>query len=243
LHHVVLERWSRAHSVLHARDARVKVLVLLAWLVALGTTPRIGPVVGACYAALLVGVILAARLPVVGVLARAAAVLPFSATLALFSLAAGDAARAEALVVKSYLSAAAVLVLAATTPLPMLVRGLESLGAPRFLTLVVQFLYRYLFVISEQAQHMRMAALARASQSRRGRGISGRFRAAAGAVSTLFARSHARAEGVHGAMLARGFAGRIEPIAAARIGAADVLLLASGLLLAAALRLLPGVLR
>jgi hypothetical protein len=44
-------------------------------------------------------------------------------------------------------------------------------------------------------------------------------------------------------MLARGFAGRIEPVAAAHIGVADALLLASGLLAAVALRLLPGALR
>lgn len=237
MHHVVLERWSRAHSVLHERDARVKILVVLAWLVALGTTTRLTPVVVACYAGLLAGTILAARLPMGGVLLRAAAVLPFSLTFALASILTGDAARAEALVVKSYLSAAAVLVLAGTTPLPKLLRGLESLGAPQFLTLVVQFLYRYLFVISEQAQHMRMAALARASESRRGRRVADRFRAAAGAVATLFSRSHVRAEGIHGAMLARGFRGRIEPLAAARIGVADMLFLASGLLAAAALRL------
>ena len=33
-------------------------------------------------------------------------------------------------------------------------------GAPRFLLMVAQFLYRYLFVISEEAQHMRKAAMA-----------------------------------------------------------------------------------
>ena len=62
---------------------------------------------------------------------------------------------------KSYLSALAVLLLVSTTPLPVLLRGFEMLGAPRFLLMVAQFLYRYLFVISEEAQHMRKAAMAR----------------------------------------------------------------------------------
>jgi cobalt/nickel transport system permease protein len=241
LHHVVLERWSRGSSILHARDARVKILVTLAYLVALGTTPRITPALAACYAALLVGGIAVARLPLAGVLGRAAAVLPFSATFALISVISGDAARAEGLVVKSWLSASAVLLLAGTTPLPLLLRGLESLGVPRFLALVIQFLYRYLFVISEQVQHMRMAALARASRSRGRRRVAERFRAAAGAVSTLFARSEARAEAIHGAMLARGFAGRIEPLVVARIAASDLLFLAAGVAAAAAPRLLQGI--
>ncbi len=221
----------------------MKILAVLAWLVAIGTTPRITPVLAACYLAVLAGVAILARLPVGAVLVRAAGVLPFSATFAVISMAAGDAARAEALIVKSYLSASAVLILAGTTPLPKLLRGLESLGVPRFLTLVVQFLYRYLFVISEQAQHMRMAALARGSQSRHGRRASQRFRAAAGAVATLFARSHARAESIHGAMLARGFAGRMDPIATPRVRAADALFLAVGVLAAAALRFLQGAVR
>jgi cobalt/nickel transport system permease protein len=243
LHHVVLDRWSRADSPLHRRDARVKILAVLAWLVAIGTSPRITPLLAACYFALLVGVTILARLPVGAVLLRAAGVLPFSATFAVISIAAGDAARAEALIAKSYLSASAVLILAGTTPLPKLLRGLESLGVPRFFTLVVQFLYRYLFTISEQAQHMRMAALARGSQSRRGRRASPRFRAASGAVATLFARSQARAESIHGAMLARGFTGRMEPLAAPSPRAADALFLAVGVLAAAALRFLPGAVR
>jgi cobalt/nickel transport system permease protein len=221
----------------------VKILAVLAWLVAIGTTPRITPVLTACYLALLIGVTAVARLPVRGVLIRAAGVLPFAATFAVISVAAGDAARAEALVAKSYLSASAVLVLAGTTPLSKLLRGLELLGVPRFLTLVVQFLYRYLFVVAEQAQHMRMAALARGSQSRRGRRIAERFRAAAGAVATLFARSHARAESIHGAMLARGFQGRMEPISAPRLRVADALFLAAGVVAATAPRFLQGAVR
>jgi cobalt/nickel transport system permease protein len=157
-------------------------------------------------------------------------------TFALFAALAGDPARAASLAVKSYLSAAAVLVLAGTTPLPKLVRGLESLGVPRFLTLVIQFLYRYLFVVSEQAQHMRMASLARG-------GGRIHLRHAAGAVATLFGRSWARAEAIHGAMLARGFDGRMEPLAQPRLGAADFALLAAGVAAPVALRLAIGVWR
>jgi cobalt/nickel transport system permease protein len=237
LHHVVLDRWSRGSSFVHTRDARVKIFVAFAYLVALGTTPRITLAAAACYAALLVTAIVAARLPLAGVAARAAVVLPFAVPLAAFSVLAGEPARAAALAVKSCLSAAAVVVLAGSTPLPKLLRGLESLGVPHFLTLVVQFLYRYLFVISEQAQHMRMAVLAR------GGGRRNRLPQASGAVATLFARSWARAEGIHGAMLARGFHGRMELLASARAGAADFLFLGAGLLLVTALRLAAGVLQ
>jgi cobalt/nickel transport system permease protein len=242
VHHVVLDRWSRGRSLVHLRDARVKILVLLAYLVALGTAPRVTPAACACYAAVLIVAAASARLPLASVAARAAAVLPFALTFAAFSMAAGEPEPAAALLVKSYLSAVAVLLLAATTPLPKLLRALESLGVPRFLTLVLQFLYRYLFVISEQAQHMRLAALSRGSQSRRWRGIGDRFRAAAGAVATLFARSYSRAEGIYSAMCARGYEGRIALATPAHAGWADVLFLCAGLLAAAALRIAAGAL-
>jgi cobalt/nickel transport system permease protein len=222
LHHLVIEGWSRRSSVLHARDARVKVVVLAAFLAALGTTTRMSAAAAACWAALLGCGVLLGRLPALALAARAAAVLPFSGVFALFSALEGDAARAANLLTKSYLSAAAVLVLAGTTPLPRLLGGMESLGAPRFLVLVVQFLYRYLFVISEQAQHMRLAAVSRASRRR----ID--WRRAAGAVSVLFAKSYARADGIHHAMVARGFTGKTELLAPARLVAADGLFLAAG---------------
>ncbi len=237
MHHVVIERWSRGSGALHSRDARVKLLVVLGYLIALATAPRITPMTVACYAAPVAAGIALGRLPAGALLARAGIALPFSATFGFFSLLAGDGSRAAALLVKSYLSAAAVLVLVGTTPLPKLLRGMESLGAPRVLTMVVQFLFRYLFVISEQAQHMRLAALSRGSGA-----SAPRFRAAAGAVAVLFARSFGRAEGIHRAMLARGFSGETQLLSSPRIDAIDVLFLISGVALALALRAFAGAL-
>src|SRR5205807_4899312 len=131
------------------------------------------------------------RLPLAGVLGRASVVLPFSLTFAAVSWLAGDHVRAVALVEKTYMSTVAVLVVAGTTPLPTLLAGFESLGAPRVLVSVIQFLYRYLFVISEQVQHMRLAAACRAGIRRTSR--RSRWEAAAGALSVLFARCYVRA--------------------------------------------------
>jgi cobalt/nickel transport system permease protein len=150
-------------------------------------------------------------------------VLPFTAVFALVCWLSGDLARGVALSMKSYVSALAVLALVATTPLPALLHGLERMRAPAFLLTVAQFLYRYLFVISEEAQHMAKAAAARGGSVR---GLaSGRtqFGAAAGALAVLFARSYGRAQDVHRAMLARGFTGRLQPLTTARFGRTDAL--------------------
>jgi cobalt/nickel transport system permease protein len=219
MHHILMDRWSQGASPLHRRDARAKILTLLVFLIALATTPADAFAVLATYAALLAAAILIAGLPLTDILSRSMVVLPFSLTFALISWLAGDPWRALALVEKSYLSTVAVLLLAGTTPLPLLLGGLERLGTPRLLVLVAQFLYRYLFVLSEQAQHMRLAAACR--QGNRTAGRKSGFRAATGALAVLFARSYERAEGIHRAMRARGFSGRFSILNSQRFGTRD----------------------
>jgi cobalt/nickel transport system permease protein len=219
LHHVHVDHWSRGKSFLHARDPRAKILALLAFLIVLATTPANAALTLGIDAALLVSGILIAGLPLVRLLLRAMVVLPFSLTFGLISWLAGGRLRAIGLVEKSYLSAAAVLLVVGTTSLPALLNGLEKLGAPRMLVLVAQFIYRYLFVISEQAQHMRLAASSRQGDPRFHR--KGRFRAAAGALAVLFARSYYRADGIHRAMLARAFTGRFPLLNSLRFRLAD----------------------
>jgi energy-coupling factor transporter ATP-binding protein EcfA2/energy-coupling factor transporter transmembrane protein EcfT len=202
MHHVVVERWSRAASPLHSLDARAKLGVLVAFLIAVSITPSRAQLAFAAYAALLLAGMAASRLPLGGLSRRAALVLPFSATFAVVTWWSGEPLRAAALAEKSFLSGLAALLLIATTPIAQLLAAIETLRAPRALILAIQFLYRYLFVISEQAQHMGLAARSRSGGNGR-RGLH--FNAAAGAVGVLFARSSERADGVYNAMLARGY--------------------------------------
>ncbi len=226
MHHVHVDHWSRGVSPLHARDPRAKILALLVFLIVLASTPAKATLTLGIDAALLVSGILIAGLPLGRLPLRAMVVLPFSLSFGLISWLAGDRLRAIALVEKSYLSTAAVLLVVGTTSLPALLSGMERLGAPRILVLVAQFIYRYLFVISEQAQHMRLAAASRQGDPRFHR--KGRFRAAAGALAVLFARSYYRAEGIHRAMLARAFTGRFLLLNSLRFRFADgVFLLAA----------------
>ncbi len=191
----------------------------------------------AAYAFLALSAAVIARLPLGRVLLRAAAVLPFTLVFALLCWFGGDHPRAIALLEKTYLSAVAVLVVAGTTPLPALLEGFAKLGAPRILVSVIQFLYRYLFVVSEQAQHMRIAALCRAGMARRSR--LQRFRAAAGALGVLFARSYLRAGGIHRAMLARGYDGRLPVADGAHFRPADAVFAVAAMALLATIRAVP----
>jgi cobalt/nickel transport system permease protein len=199
LRHARIERWSRGNSAIHRRHAAAKILTTLALLICIATlnTER------ACffYFALLVAAAATARLPVPAMFRSAAVVLPFALCFAAVTALAGDPARAVWLIVRAYLSGFAALLLIATTPMPSLIAGLEWLHAPRFLLQVMQFLYRYLAVLMEEANAMRLAGAARAGKLQ--------FRHAAAAAGVLFARSYARAQAIHRAMISRGFEGRL----------------------------------
>jgi cobalt/nickel transport system permease protein len=236
VHHLVLDEWSRKDSWIHARDPRAKLVAALAMVVAIGTSPGTPALRFGGYALLLGATAAAAGLPVAGTLLRACVVLPFSAVFGAMAWAAGQPERALAVLLKSFLSAWAMVLLTATTSPSAVLRAMESFRVPRFLLLVTHILYRYLFVISEQAQHMRFAAASRGGAGFRLR--RGGWRGAAGAIATLFARSHARAEAVHRAMLARGFRGDFVLLSPLRFRAADALFSAWAVTTAAALRML-----
>jgi cobalt/nickel transport system permease protein len=181
--------------------------LLLLYLVWIATSPKYP-----AYGVFLVIASVSSRLPLVSILKRALWVLPFAATFALVSLIAGDPIKAVELLLKSVLSAGGVVLLVATTPVATLMRGAELLGAPRLLVAVIQFLYRYLFVLVEQAWRMRMAARCRGGW---------RWQSAGGAVAVLFGSAYGQAEGIHRAMLARGFDGSLPQFDMQRFGWTD----------------------
>ncbi|MCU1336900.1 MAG: cobalt transport protein [Bryobacterales bacterium] len=238
MHHLVIDRWSRGSSPLHQRDPRAKLAALLVFLIALSTTPPAAQAAFVAYAILLIVAANLARLPIRGLAGRAALVLPFSATFALLTWWSGDSLRALGLAEKSFLSGMAALLLVGTTPLTGWTAALESWHAPRMLILVIQFVYRYLFVIAEQAQRMRWAALSRRGSRKRSRRVSFQFSAAAGLVGVLFARSWQRADGIYHAMLARGFRGRFVPAAPPPFQTSDALFFSACLAGCLAIRLL-----
>lgn len=204
MRHARIERWSRGNSAIHRCNAPAKILATLVLLIFIATLKSdAATACGLCFALLLTAA-LAARLPLPAILWSAAAVLPFALCFAMASAIAGDPGRAAWLVIRAYLSSTAALLLIATTPMPDLIVGLEWLRVPRFLLQVMQFLYRYLMVLMEEVNAMRQAG-----SSRGGSLGTLQFRQAAAAAGVLFARSYARADAIHRAMLSRGFEGRL----------------------------------
>lgn len=241
-HSLRLDEWARGASVLHRLDARAKLVAVLLFLIAVSTTPPAAPLALLPIAVLFALALSLSALPAMELLLRTAIVLPFPVFFGLVSwLQNGNAAFAAALVARSYLSALAVALLMGTTPLPELLRGLRTLGVPAVLVMVLQSLVRYLQLVADHALRMRRAALCRDAGALPRRNRQSLWHRASGALAVLFGRSYSRAEGVHHAMLARGFRGDFVSLHPAAFTARDWRFLALSALAIALARLAPQV--
>jgi cobalt/nickel transport system permease protein len=125
------------------------------------------------------------------------------------------------IVVRSFLTVGSAFVLLALTGFPGLCRALEQLGMPRPFAVQLLFLYRYIFVLTEEAGRASRARQLR-SCGRKGQGM-GSF---ATLVGHLLLRTWQRAERVHVAMLSRGFDGRFHTSRHTSFGARELLFVA-----------------
>jgi cobalt/nickel transport system permease protein len=109
---------------------------------------------------------------------------------------------------KASLGAATSILLAATTEVPRLLRGLERLRVPPVLTQIATFMVRYLEIVTGEVGRMRTAMTARGYDPR----WLWQARPIGAAAGSLFVRSYERGERVHAAMLARGYTGTMPPL-------------------------------
>lgn len=211
--------YSEAAGPLHRLPAHVKTLATFAFVIAVVATPREAFWAFGAHAAILVSTWLVSRVPVVFIAKRLVIETPFL----LFALALPFVARGERtqvlgialsteglwaawnIVTKATLGLAATLTLAATTPLPSIIRGLDRLHVPRVITSVASFMVRYLDLLADELHRMKIARLSRGYDPR----WLWQARAVAATAGALFIRSYERGERVYLAMVSRGYSGAL----------------------------------
>lgn len=213
-----MERTARRRSPLHCVDARAKLLVTVVFLVAMLSVELsrlselllffIFPIITSAMGGLSYGAIFR----------RSLVVLPFVAFIGVFNLfydrepvfrigavvlTAGWVSFLS-IILRGLLSVQALLVLIGTTGYYRLCRSMQRLGVPAVFTTQLLFVYRYLYVLIEEA-----AAMQRARDARSFGRKSYPLKVWATLVGQLLIRTFDRAELISWAMLARGFTGRI----------------------------------
>ena len=226
------ERYLAGRSLIHTADARAKLPAALAYIFAVTLTP-VGqwPALGLLAVPLAAALVLSRLSPLV-VLRRSALALPFLLAAVplmftkegevLFSVPLfGWTASREGLeavvsiLAKSWLSVMAAVILTATTPAAELLRVMRTLGLPHLLVATVSLMYRYLFVIGEEALRLMRARDSRSARpagvclpgQKAGGSLSWRAKVMGNMVGSLFLRTYERSERVYAAMQARGYDG------------------------------------
>jgi cobalt/nickel transport system permease protein len=216
-------------SPLHRAPPQCKIAASLLFVLAVVATPREALWAYGLYALLLVGLARVGRVPLAFLARRLVIEVPFLAFAILLPVV-GQGERVEVLglplareglwaawniLVKGTLGVAASVLVAATTPVPELLRGLERLRLPRAFTTIAGFMVRYADVIADELRRMRVARLSRGYDPR----WIWQARAVAATAGALFIRSYERGERVYLAMVSRGYAGAmpvLEDLAASR---------------------------
>lgn len=120
------------------------------------------------------------------------------------------------IMIRFLLTTAAALVLVCTTGMNDVCLAIDRMGAPDVFATQLLFLYRYIFVLAEEALTMSRARSLR-SFGRRGLG----FRSYSQILGHLLLRTYGRAQRVYDAMLCRGFTGRIRTLRTLRFRSSD----------------------
>lgn len=225
-------------SPIHRLDPRAKIIGLGGITVVAVSTPlQAWPAFVACVVALTIVAALA-HVSAGTVWSRASVILPLVVFVAVFipfvrggeqvDLGPVSVSRAGLGVLvlvtaKATVGTVTAVLLGATTSFPDVLHGLERLRMPRLLIVIAAFMYRYLFVIVDEAHRMRAALAARAFRPRH----AGQVAALGRMVTALFLRSYDRGERVYLAMLARGYQGAMPRLTALSFARADMVFLAA----------------
>jgi len=203
MRHNFIDRYAALDSPLHVLEPRTKLLGFTALIVAVLCIPLDKGRLFIAYffaAAILMGI---SQIPLGYILGRTLVILPFIVLARLAAPWKGYAGIGF-LFVRAVLCLMMLILLTNTTRFVELLRGLRKLGCPQILVMNLGFLYRYLFVLTEEAMRMKQARDCR----RVGRApFREELKILSSMMGTLLIRSFERAERMHSAMLSRGYTG------------------------------------
>jgi len=231
MHFDAFDRYHEKESFIHRLDPRVKAVVTIIFIVSNALLPD-GAWLAFVFGWLLVlASNLLSKLGLGYTLKRSIIALPFAliAVTVLFSipgeplttlrilrweLVITDAGflRFVSILIRSWLLVQMAILLVAVTRFPDLIHALEHLRVPAVLTTIIAFLYRYLFVLTDEVLRLlraRESRSATAPGSRSGGGVVWRAKVAGHMAGQLFPCSYERSDRIYNAMIARGYAGHL----------------------------------
>ena len=255
MHVHFLDPYRAGTSPIHALDPRIKLVLALAFILTTSLTP-----VGAWPAyvlllAIALSVEILSELGVGKVLRRSSLALPFvlaalplafsMGTQRLFAIPVGfgeltvyaeGLERFASIAVRSWISVQVAIVLASTTPFPDLMLAMRAIRVPRLLVSIFGLMWRYIFVMADEAQRLMRARESRSAMPampgrKAGGSVGWRARVTGGMAGNLFVRSLERGDRIYSAMSARGYDGEVRTLGLPRVSPGEWALLCGGIIL------------
>ena len=242
-----MDELGRMGSPVHRLDARAKAFVTLAFIVVVMSFPRYEVSALTPFLLYPVALVSLGGIPARFILKKILVAAPFALAVGLFNPLLDRASHGSvgpfsvtggwvsfaSILLRFLLTVGAALALVACTGMNRLGAGLGRMGVPRVFVVQLLFLYRYLFVVSDEGGKMLRSVELRSEKGRPLRlGVYGSL------LGTLLLRSLDRAERVYRAMVARGFDGEIRELGRSSFRLADGLFVCGWLAFFIAARLL-----
>ncbi len=235
MHINTFDHYQLHDSSIHRLDPRVKISATVLLIISNAILPDGAWIAFALTWGLVLSVSLLANIQINFILSRSIVTLPFAiaAVSVIFSIPGPTLTtlvlgswqliitepgliRFASIMMRSWISVQMAILLTATTPFPDLIHAMRHLRVPDILVATISFMYRYLFVLSDEAIRLLRAREAR-SASKFGTGrqrtaLLWRVKIAGNMAGQLFLRSYERSERVYNAMLARGYIGTLQTL-------------------------------
>jgi cobalt/nickel transport system permease protein len=202
MRHDFLDRYSRLDSAIHRLPTTVKLIGSLCIVIATVTVHFSQGWFFVITAGILLIIAALSTISWRFIFGRLLMLEPFALGIALMSLFQEHGGLVFlSILTKSSLCLFTAILLSNTTPFSELLQTLTRFGLPKLLVTVLALMYRYLFVLIDEAERLNRARSSRTFASGRLR----KWRSMASLIGQLFVRSTERAERIFAAMSARGW--------------------------------------
>lgn len=230
MHFHIVDAYQDTGSILHQADARIKLILALLLILLIGLTPFGAFAAYIGFFALMMAGAIAARIDPALVVKRSLVALPFAgAAVTLIFTVPGETigivpilgwpiseaglVRFASILFKSIVSVQAAVLLMLTTHFTDVLWAAGALRVPKVLVAILSFMYRYIFVLADEALRLTRARDSRSATlpGSNGRSRSWIFQAQTTGrlIGSLMLRSFARSERVYQAMVSRGYRGEL----------------------------------
>ena len=261
MHLHFLDPYRHRQSLIHALDPRVKFVFTLAFVLTMALLPFGAWPVYVLMLTVSLSITVLSELGLKYVLKRSLLAIPFVLAAvpllftvpgpALLTIPTGSLSltitstgleRLLSIMFKSWVSVQVAIVFSAATPFPDMLLAMRAVKIPRLLVSLFGLMWRYMFVMVDEAIRLMRARAARSGAADRDSVKSGgpivwRAKVTGGMAGNLFIRSIDRGERIYDAMAARGYDGEVRAFPLPPISSSSWMVLLGGLAVLIALLL------